>query len=111
MVEQYLKRIVDKQIDEYLEFSGAILIEGAKWCGKTRTAKEKAASALFMQDPSKRSSYIGSANTDPSNILEGDVPRLIDEWQLAPVIWDAVRFEVDERNSPGQFILTGSATP
>jgi len=108
----YLKRIVDEEINECLEFSGAVLIEGAKWCGKTRTAKEKAASTLFMQKPGKTSAYVKSAYTDPSILLKGDVPRLIDEWQIAPVIWDAVRFEVDERNGiPGQFILTGSAVP
>ena len=107
----YLKRVVDAEIDECLEFSGAVLIEGAKWCGKTRTAKEKAASALFMQSSGKTSEYITNVYTNPSNLLKGKVPRLIDEWQIAPPIWDAIRFEVDERCEPGQFILTGSAAP
>ena len=94
-----------------LEATGAVLIEGPKWCGKTRTAEEKAASALYMQDPDHTASYLQAADIKPSLLLKGDTPRLIDEWQMAPVLWDAVRFAVDQRGETGQFILTGSAVP
>ena len=94
-----------------LKASGAVLIEGAKWCGKTSTAQQAARSSLYMQDPDKTSSYLAAADTKPSLLLNGETPKLIDEWQMAPVLWDAVRFEVDKRNKPGQFILTGSAVP
>ena len=111
MDRKYLSRIADKLLDTALEASGAVLIEGPKWCGKTRTAKEKAASFLFMQDPDYTASYLKAADAKPSLLLRGETPRLIDEWQLAPVLWDAVRFAVDERGVAGQFILTGSAVP
>jgi len=88
-----------------------VLIEGPKWCGKTRTAEEKAASALYMQDPDHSASYQQAADIKPSLLLKGDTPRLIDEWQMSPVLWDAVRFAVDQRGETGQFILTGSAVP
>lgn len=107
----YLKRICDKLLASELKASGAILIEGAKWCGKTSTAQQAARSSLYMQDPDKTSSYLAAADTKPSLLLNGETPKLIDEWQMAPVLWDAVRFEVDKRNKPGQFILTGSAVP
>jgi len=90
---------------------GAVLIEGAKWCGKTSTAASVARSTLFMQDPDNALSYQEMADTKPSLLLKGETPRLIDEWQMSPVLWDAVRFEVDKRRTPGQFILTGSAVP
>jgi len=109
--DKYIGRVVDTLLDEILSISGAVLIEGPKWCGKTRTAKEKARSTLYVQDPDTRDSTLKLADTTPSVLLKGKVPRLIDEWQLAPKLWDAVRFSVDERNTPGQFILTGSATP
>jgi len=111
MEKKYLPRIIDKYLDSALEASGAVLIEGAKWCGKTSTAKQRASSVLFMQDPDYTLSYLKAADTKPSLLLKGDTPRLIDEWQMAPVLWDAVRFAVDERNEAGQFILTGSAVP
>lgn len=111
MDRKYLSRIADKLLDTALKASGAVLIEGPKWCGKTRTAKEKAASFLFMQDPDYTTSYLKAADAKPSLLLRGETPRLIDEWQLAPVLWDAVRFAVDERGVTGQFILTGSAVP
>jgi len=111
MKYRYLGRISDKVLDRALETSGAVLIEGPKWCGKTRTAEEKAASCLYMQDPDYTASYLTAADTKPSLLLKGDTPRLIDEWQMAPVLWDAVRFAVDRRTETGQFILTGSAVP
>jgi predicted AAA+ superfamily ATPase len=111
MKHKYLPRIADKVLDTALEASGAVLIEGPKWCGKTRTAEEKAASALYMQDPDHSASYQQAADIKPSLLLKGDTPRLIDEWQMAPVLWDAVRFAVDQRGETGQFILTGSAVP
>ena len=111
MKQKYLPRIVDKVLETALEASGAVLIEGPKWCGKTRTAEEKAASALYMQDPDHSASYQQAADIKPSLLLKGDTPRLIDEWQMAPVLWDAVRFAVDQRGETSQFILTGSAVP
>jgi len=111
MSDKYLKRIADKVLDGALKSSGAVLIEGPKWCGKTRTAEERAKSVLYMQDPDHGKSYIKAADTKPSILLEGETPRLIDEWQMAPVLWDAVRFAVDKRRARAQFILTGSAVP
>ncbi len=90
---------------------GAVLIEGPKWCGKTTTAEQQAQSIIFMDSPRYRDSYIEAANIDPNLLLEGATPRLIDEWQIAPKLWDAVRFTVDHRGDDGQFILTGSAVP
>ena len=107
----YLPRVADAVLDEALEASGAVLIEGPKWCGKTRTAEHRAASAIFLQDPDRAEGYLRAVDTKPSLLLEGPVPRLIDEWQTAPVLWDAVRFAVDRRAATGQFILTGSAVP
>ena len=111
MERQYLNRIADKLLLDRLAASGAVLIEGPKWCGKTRTAAEASKSQLYMQDPDKHVSYLKAADTKPSLLLKGDTPRLLDEWQTAPVLWDAVRFAVDQRSEPGQFILTGSAVP
>lgn len=111
MKDQYFKRISDDVLDNELEASGAVLIEGPKWCGKTRTAEEKAASVIYMQDPDQAEYYMKVADTKPSLLLEGDTPRLLDEWQEAPVLWDAVRFAVDRRRDSGQFILTGSSVP
>ena len=107
----YLSRICDFELQEALSTMGAVLIEGAKWCGKTSTAINVAKSTLFMQDPDNTRSYQQIADTKPSLLLNGKIPRLLDEWQTAPVLWDAVRFEVDKRALPGQFILTGSAVP
>ncbi|NEW84461.1 MAG: ATP-binding protein [Mariniphaga sp.] len=107
----YLLRLCDQELQIALQSSGAVLIEGAKWCGKTRTASIAAKSILYMQDPDSSASYQAMADTKPSLLLKGEEPRLIDEWQMAPVLWDAVRFEVDKRGDVGQFILTGSAVP
>lgn len=104
----YLPRIADHTLKEYLEAFGAVLIEGPKWCGKTTTAQQLAASALKLQNPDTRDGYLATAATRPSLLLDGATPRLIDEWQDAPALWDAVRTAVDERQEVGQFILTGS---
>ena len=111
MERRYLSRIADRLLAERLEASGAVLVEGPKWCGKTRTSLEASKSHLFMQDPDKRASYLKAADTKPSLLLKGETPRLLDEWQTAPVLWDAVRHAVDMSGKAGQFILTGSAVP
>lgn len=105
---EYFKRISDVQLQERLEALGAVLIEGPKWCGKTTTAEQHAKSIIRFQDPDERERYDGIAANRPSLFLKGDAPRLIDEWQDYPVVWDAIRLEVDKRQIPGQFILTGS---
>lgn len=105
---KYLKRIADGQLSVRLQAFGAVQIKGPKWCGKTTTAEMQAKSVIKMQDPDLREGYMETARTKPSLLLKGDAPLLIDEWQVAPVIWDAVRSAVDERQSKGQFILTGS---
>jgi predicted AAA+ superfamily ATPase len=107
----YLKRLCDAELNLALQSSGGVLIEGAKWCGKTSTASKASKSIVYMQDPDNASSYQAIADTKPSLLLKGSIPRLIDEWQVAPVLWDAVRFEIDQRRAVGQFILTGSAVP
>ena len=94
-----------------LEAKGAVLVKGAKWCGKTTTAAHIARSAIYIEDPSKKKQYLEMAEINPVALLQGEVPHLLDEWQLAPKLWDAVRFEVDRRDEFGQFILTGSAVP
>ena len=106
-----MPRLCDADLQTAMQSSGAVLIEGAKWCGKTSTAIQASQSVLFMQDPDKTASYLALADTKPSLLLKGKTPRLIDEWQMAPVLWDAVRFEVDKRAESAQFILTGSAVP
>ena len=108
---QYLSRVCDSELQEALATMGAVLIEGAKWCGKTSTADHAAKSTLLMQDPDDAHSYQQVADIKPSLLLKGETPRLIDEWQVAPILWDAVRHEVDKRGKTGQFILTGSAVP
>ena len=106
--KEYYPRICDRVLQYKLKISGAVLIVGAKWCGKTETALQSANSVLFIQENPKHKE---TAKILPSLLLEGETPRLIDEWQDAPEVWDAVRHTVDRRNKPGQFILTGSATP
>lgn len=110
-MKEYLPRIADKLLEERLDAKGAILIEGPKWCGKTTTAKQKAKSFISMDLPDMTKQYQQMAELSPSTLLEGETPRLIDEWQIAPNIWNAVRYEVDNRDEFGQFILTGSAVP
>lgn len=107
----YLKRIADQMLTDKLESSGAVLIEGPKYCGKTTLAKQQAKSVLSMADPNTLSQNLAIARTNISRLLAGETPRLIDEWQISPQFWDAVRNEVDNRDDDGQFILTGSAVP
>lgn len=108
---RYLPRVFDGVLRERLASKDAVLVEGAKWCGKTTTAEQAAASVLYMQRPETREQNLRLAELSPSALLAGPVPRLIDEWQLAPSLWDAVRFESDRRAEFGQFILTGSTVP
>lgn len=107
----YKPRIADKLLRERLESAGAVLIEGQKWCGKTTTAEQGAGSVVYMDDPALWPQNMMMTQIGLSELLKGATPRLIDEWQIAPRIWDAVRFTVDRRGEPGQFILTGSAVP
>lgn len=108
---KYKPRITDILIERKLRGKGALLIEGPKWCGKTTTAEQFSKSILYMSKPEDVSSNLIMADINPSKLLEGETPRLIDEWQIAPKLWDAVRFEVDHRENYGHFILTGSAVP
>ena len=110
-MKEYKARIVDNMLKEKLEAKGAVVIEGPKWCGKTTTAMQVAGSILRMDEPRNREANIQMAEIDPGQLLKGDTPRLIDEWQIAPKLWDATRYEVDTRGKEGQFILTGSAVP
>lgn len=110
-MKAYLPRIADKLLEERLDAKGAILIEGPKWCGKTTTAKQKANSFISMDRPDMTRQYQQMAELSPNTLLEGETPRLIDEWQITPNLWNAVRYEVDNRDEFGQFILTGSAVP
>lgn len=110
-MKEYKSRIADKILKNKLLSKGAVLIEGPKWCGKTTTAEQIALSVLYMTKPEDMKQNISLAEINPSLLLSGEVPRLIDEWQVAPKLWDAIRFEVDHRNLEGQFILTGSSVP
>ena len=110
-MKKYRKRITDEILVRKLEGKGAVLVEGPKWCGKTTTAEQIAASILYMDEPEKKEQNITMSELNPKRLLAGAVPRLIDEWQLAPKLWDAIRFEVDHRGELGQFVLTGSAVP
>ena len=111
MEMEYKHRIADGILEKKLRSKGAVLIEGPKCCGKTTTAEQQARSILYMDNPASFESNLQMAEIDPGILLEGDTPRLIDEWQLAPKLWDTMRFEVDHRHQVGQFILTGSAVP
>ena len=110
-MKKYLPRIIDKLLSDRLEAKGAVLLEGPKWCGKTTSAKEIAGSFISMDQPEMSKQYQSMAELSPLTLLEGETPRLIDEWQIAPNLWNAVRYEVDQRDEFGQFILTGSAVP
>ena len=110
-MKEYKKRIADELLQRKLKGKGAVLIQGPKWCGKTTTAEQIANSVLYMANPENKEQNITLADLNPKLLLDGDSPKLIDEWQIAPKLWDAIRFEVDHRKEEGQFILTGSAVP
>ena len=110
-MNHYMPRLVDRMLVNKLKGKGAVLIQGPKWCGKTTTAEQLAESILYMDEPEQKEQNIRLADISPSILLEGETPRLIDEWQLAPKLWDAMRFAVDHRNGKGHFILTGSSVP
>ena len=109
--QSYRPRIIDRKVEEYLAAFGAVCIEGPKWCGKTWTSAYHSKSAVYIGDPAGNFQNRQLAQLSPSLVLEGETPRLIDEWQEVPPLWDAVRYKVDETPQKGQFILTGSATP
>lgn len=108
---EYRPRIIDKQVEEYLSAFGAVCIEGPKWCGKTWTSSFHSKSEIYIGNPAHNFQNRHLAEISPELVLEGDTPRLIDEWQEVPPLWDAVRYKVDQTHQKGQFILTGSATP
>jgi len=110
-VDDYKSRIADSVLIRKLKSAGAVLIEGPKWCGKTTTAEQHAASILYMDDPEKKEQNIRIAEIKPSMLLQGARPRLIDEWQIAPALWDSIRFSVDHGGNEGSYILTGSSVP
>lgn len=110
-MREYKKRIADDVLKRKLLGKGAVLIQGPKWCGKTTTAEQISESILYMTDPEFKEQYLSLVDINPKILLSGEVPRLIDEWQIAPKLWDAIRFEVDHRDDEGQFILTGSSVP
>jgi len=107
----YRPRIADKLLKRKLKGKGAVLVEGAKWCGKTTTAEQICNSVLYMSEPEKRDQNIQLARLNPKLLLRGEKPRLIDEWQVAPILWDAIRFEADHSRELGLFVLTGSSVP
>ena len=108
---EYLPRVVDKEIDELMEIMGAVLIEGCKWCGKSTTGFHHAKSIIEFQNPDRKQEYDKIKNTKPSLFLNGEKPRMFDEWQMYPVVWDSIRTDVDHTGLKGQYILTGSAKP
>ena len=110
MTKKYMKRKIDEDLNRYLNIMGAILLTGPKWCGKTTTAKQHAQSILKLDDIEKREQYLQLAELKPSELLKGEKPRLIDEWQIAPILWDGVRNSVDESSAKGLYILTGSTS-
>ena len=110
-MNNYRKRVVDEILPLKLSSSAAVLVEGPKWCGKTTTCLQIAKSCVFMDEPTKRDQNIELASISPGKILSGDFPRLIDEWQIAPQIWDAIRFKADRESIIGGFMITGSAVP
>lgn len=110
-MKEYRPRIADKRLQEQLEATGAVLIQGAKWCGKTTTAEQQANSVIYMDDPTKKAAYLQMAETAPLILLEGAYPRLIDEWQLAPTLWDAARYDISRKGEVGLYMFTGSSVP
>ncbi len=111
-MSEYRPRIADQLLAESLEALGAVLVQGTKWCGKTTTSVHHANSVLYMDDPTQKAQNLALAQTNIKQLLAGATPRVIDEWELAPELWDAARFEVDHRDEHvGQFIFTGSAVP
>lgn len=111
-MSDYKPRIADKLLSDSLEAFGAVLVQGVKWCGKTTTSVHHAQSVLYMDEPNQKAQNLALAQTNTKRLLEGETPRVIDEWELAPELWDAARFEVDHRDTHvGQFIFTGSAVP
>lgn len=110
-MKKYLPRVVDKELGELLKIMGAVLIEGPKWCGKSTTAKQHAKSVIEFQNPDKKNEYDDIKNTRPSLFLQGEKPRLFDEWQMYPVVWDSIRTDVDRTGEKGNYILTGSSKP
>ena len=109
--QDYKPRLIDRQVDEYLAVMGAIVIEGPKWCGKTWTSSQHSNSEFMVGSADGNFQNKRLAELSPETVLQGETPRMLDEWQEVPLLWDAVRAEVDKRNAKGQFILTGSATP
>ncbi len=107
----YLPRVVDSEIDELMQIMGAVLIEGCKWCGKSTTGAYHAKSIIEFQNPDRKQEYDEIKNTKPSLFLKGEKPRMFDEWQMYPVVWDSIRTDVDHTRLKGQYILTGSAKP
>ena len=110
-MKEYMPRVADKILKQKLEYMGGVLIEGCKWCGKSTTAKQVAKSCIEFQDPDRKIQYDKISTTKPSIFLEGEKPRLFDEWQMYPVVWDSIRTDVDRTGLKGQYILTGSARP
>ena len=110
-MKEYNPRIADILLKQRLEETGAVLIEGPKWCGKTTTAEQQAKSVIYLADPDNQKRYIDMAELGTKQLLIGSNPRLIDEWQIIPQLWDSIRYEIDRRREEGQFILTGSAVP
>lgn len=110
-MDKYLKRCIDTRLKDKLDSSGAVWIKGPKWCGKSTTAEQVANSFVYMQSRKERDQNIALAKNAPELFLSGKTPKLIDEWQVIPFIWDDIRFEIDQRDAFGQFILTGSASP
>ena len=110
-MDTYKPRIADSVLARKLAGKGAVLIEGPKWCGKTTTAEQQARSVIYMDDPKKVKENLLKADLAPQELLEGEYPRLLDEWQIAPQLWDTIRFDVDHRPGNGHYILTGSSVP
>ena len=110
-VKDYRQRVADSVIAEVMEGKGAVLVEGPKWCGKTTTCAHLAKSVVSMDEPRRRERNVLLAKVDPDKLLEGEHPLLIDEWQIAPTLWDAVRYKVDHEKGFGHYLLTGSSVP